>query len=341
MNPLISVIIPIYKVEKYLRRSIESVLNQTYRNLDIILVDDGSPDHCGQICDYYAKTQARVRVIHKENGGLSDARNAGLAVAGGDYIAFLDSDDYYSPYFIEILYQQIVNTGAEVAVCSYEVTQELEPEDGPDFQRDLKQYQMGRFHPHVYDRKRMLLNQYDAICQDATYFIVAWNKLYKASLFRKVRFPKGKIHEDEATTYRIFDQIEKGVYLRMPLYAYYQMEDSITRKSFSKKRLDWLDALDDRIAFFEEKAEYDIVSAATRARADGAIRYFDLLIQNEKKISAEKKRMKQCVKQALNLHRRHKEVKKDYLTSKNRLGYRLFLLCPSLYVKLLFRDQKG
>lgn len=103
MKPLISVIIPIYGVEKYLNRAVDSVLMQTYRNLEIILVDDGSKDGCGKICDAYEKKEARVRVIHKENGGLSDARNAGLAIAGGDYIAFLDSDDYYAPRFIEIL----------------------------------------------------------------------------------------------------------------------------------------------------------------------------------------------------------------------------------------------
>ena len=100
MKPLISVVIPIYGVEKYLKSAVDSVLHQTYTNLDIILVDDGSKDGCPAICDAYAAREARVRVIHKENGGLSDARNAGIAVAGGDYIAFLDSDDYYAPCFI-------------------------------------------------------------------------------------------------------------------------------------------------------------------------------------------------------------------------------------------------
>ena len=173
MKPLISVVIPIYGVEKYLKRAVDSVLHQTYTNLDIILVDDGSKDNCPAICDAYAAREARVRVIHKENGGLSDARNAGIAVAGGDYIAFLDSDDYYAPCFIEILYRELLRADADVAVCSYETTKELEPEKGPDFAAVRAAYEQGKADITVYDRKQMLLNQYDALCPDATYFIVA------------------------------------------------------------------------------------------------------------------------------------------------------------------------
>lgn len=331
MKPLISVIIPVYNVEKYLRRAVDSVLSQTYKNLEIILVDDGSPDECPAICDAYASKEARVRVIHKENGGLSDARNAGIDVAGGDYIAFLDSDDYYAPCFIEILYNELVKADAQVALCRYEVTEQLDVTDGPDFKRVAEDYKEGKTESRVYDKKQMLMNQYDAHCPDATYFIVAWNKLYKASLFKKVRYPKGKIHEDEATTYRIFDRISRGVYVNTPLYAYYSMPESITRAKFHVKRLQWFDALDDRIAFFEEKGETEVWSAAVRARADGAIRYYYPLTKTCPGERGQAKRLKGYVKQALSYHRMEKKQQKGFLRFVTVIGYRLFLVSPGFY----------
>lgn len=331
MKPLISVIIPVYAVEKYLSRAVDSVLAQTYTNLEIILVDDGSPDNCPAICDAYAAKEARVRVVHKENGGLSDARNAGIKIAGGDYIAFLDSDDYYAPCFIEILYKELIKADAQVALCRYEVTEEMEVKDGPDFATVRRAYMDGETECMVYDREQMLLNQYDAICQDATYFIVAWNKLYKASLFKKVRYPEGKIHEDEATTYRIFDQITRGVYVKAPLYAYYSMPDSITRAKFHVKRLQWFDALNDRLSFFEEKGEEAAWRAAMRARADGAIRYYYPLVKYCKKERREAKRLKGYVRAALYENRCKKEQQKGFLPFVTRMGYRIFLVSPLFY----------
>ncbi|MBQ8200019.1 MAG: glycosyltransferase [Lachnospiraceae bacterium] len=331
MKPLISVIIPVYGVEPYLRRAVDSVLRQTYSNLEIILVDDGSPDGCPAICDAYAAKEARVRVIHKENGGLSNARNAGLDVAGGDYIAFLDSDDYYAPFFIEVLYKELLKNDAQVALCPYEVTDAMEPSQGPDFAARKKQYADGEVDCPVYDRGQMLLNQYDALCGDATYFIVAWNKLYKASLWKGVRYPKGKIHEDEATTYRIFDKVQRGVYVKLPMYAYFSAPESITRARFSVKRLEWFDALDDRITFFEEKEEMSALTAAVRARADAAIRYYYPLVRECPGERKEKKRLKKYVKTALEMDRSGEKPKKGFLGFVKRTGYHLFLAAPGIY----------
>lgn len=331
MKPLISVIIPVYEVEKYLKRAVDSVLAQTYTNLEIILVDDGSPDGCPAICDSYAAKEARVRVIHKENGGLSDARNAGIDIAGGDYIAFLDSDDYYAPCFIEVLYEELKKADAQVALCRYEVTDELSVSDGPDFNSVFLQYKQGNVSSEVYDREEMLLNQYDAKCCDATYFIVAWNKLYKTSLFKNVRYPKGKIHEDEATTYRLFDKITRGVYVNAPLYAYFSMPDSITRARFHVKRLQWFDALDDRIAFFSEKEEMPVWKAAVRARADGAIRYYYPLVKECPREKKAAKRLKGYVKEALWLDKNGNGQQKSFLRFVTKVGYRVFLVSPGLY----------
>lgn len=339
MKPLISVIIPVYGVEKYLTRAVDSVLGQTYTNLDIILVDDGSKDNCPAICDAYASREARVRVIHKENGGLSDARNAGLAVAGGDYIAFLDSDDYYAPFFIEVLYEQLCSEHADVAMCRYEVTEGLRAVDGPDFASQMERYRRGNVETQTFSRSALLLNQYDALCEDATYFIVAWNKLYKASLWKHIRFPKGKIHEDEATIYRILDQAEKGVYVKMPMYAYFSAPGSITRGAFSLNRLEWFDALDDRISFFLGKEEYDCAKAALRARADGAIKYYYPLRKAFPKQKDAAVRLRGYVREALHTDRCGEPDRCGFLSLRTRMGYRLFLLFPRIYGVLTQRNQ--
>ena len=250
MEQCVSVIVPIYMVEPYLKRAVDSIRNQTYQNLEIILVDDGSKDQCGRICDDYAKADNRIVVIHKENGGLSDARNAGLDVAHGEYIMFVDSDDYIAPDCVETLLKCLTEHDADVSMCSYAVTDSTEYDESIWLKSDGHEYDGS---VEICDRRKLLSNLYDANHKDATYFIVSWNKIYKASLWDGIRFPKGKIHEDEATTYKIYDRAQKGIYLHKPLYGYFSAPDSITRAKFNIKRLQWMDALDDRIAYFENK----------------------------------------------------------------------------------------
>lgn len=322
MQPMISVIVPIYKVEPYLIRCIKSIQNQTYTQVEIILVDDGSPDNCGKICEEFAAKDERICVIHKENGGLSDARNAGLSVAKGEYIAFVDSDDYIAPTFLETLYKHLVETDSDVALCSYQVVAGEEVSIKQDKEPLVS----------VYDRKELLLNLYDANHEDATFFIVAWNKLYKRSLWEQVRFPKGKIHEDEATTYQVFDLCKKGVYVKVPLYGYFTSDSSITRDAFSLKRLHWMDALNDRIAYFEKLKEEQLVACSIRARADGAIHYFYPLQQLDGKTGQYQKEMTQLksyIRIALKENKRFHN-----LTFSNQLGYRIFLVSPWFYQKL-------
>ena len=322
MEPMISVIVPIYNVEPYLIRCIKSIQNQTYTNVEIILVDDGSPDQCGKICEDFAKLDERICVIHKENGGLSDARNAGLEVAKGEYIAFVDSDDYIAPNFLETLYKHLIETDSDVALCSYQVV--TGEEISVDKAKEPSVY--------VYDRNELLLNLYDANHEDATFFIVAWNKLYKRSLWEKVRYPKGKIHEDEATTYQIFDLCKKGVYVKSPLYGYFTSDSSITRDAFSLKRLQWMDALNNRIFYFENLKEEQLVACSIRARADGAIHYYYPLAKLDDKTGQYKKEMAQLksyVKIALKENKRFRN-----LTFSNKLGYGIFLVSPWLYKKI-------
>ena len=164
-TPLISVIVPVYRVEEYLERCVKSILSQTYKNLEVILVDDGSPDQCPAICDAWAEKDARVKVIHQENKGLSGARNAGIDAASGEYLAFVDSDDYVSPHFIEELYQLLQDTGCAIGQCrfSYVKGDGLVEEGDSAF--------------CIY-RGESLMEQLYGPEEKATYFVVAWNKLY-------------------------------------------------------------------------------------------------------------------------------------------------------------------
>ena len=203
MNKLVSVIIPIYKVEPYLIRCLDSVVNQTYKNLEIILVDDGSPDKCPQICDEYAKKDNRIIVIHQENGGLSAARNAGLDICKGEYVSFVDSDDWVAKEYIEDLFNICQQENSEIAICNHiRVNDSQIPYEDNDLY--IKSY-----------RSLDALNILIYKAPDS--FVVSWGKLYKKELFNNVRFPLKQIHEDEFTTYQLFFYSKKISYIKNSL----------------------------------------------------------------------------------------------------------------------------
>ena len=182
MQPLITVIIPVYKVELYLERCIESVRNQIYTNLEIILVDDGSPDNCPQICDDYAKRDNRIIVIHKENGGLSSARNSGLDIMTGQYVTFLDSDDFFHNEFVFHLYNLAEKYDADLVKCGYIKG------SGTKFNKQNTKEVI-----EIYDRRSVFLKYKNKIA--------AWGLLYKTILWANVRFPVGMLNEDDITTW--------------------------------------------------------------------------------------------------------------------------------------------
>ena len=322
MHDLISVIIPVYKVEKYLCRCVDSVLEQTYTNMEIILVDDGSPDNCPVMCDEYARQDSRVKVIHQENAGLSGARNAGIDMAQGQWLAFVDSDDYLAADFLERLYQACVDTGSSLSVCRWEyVHGETIPEHGTGETR-------------VYTGREMLANLY---VPDGSYFVVAWNKLYRKELFEDIRYPLGRIHEDEATTYRIYDKVKKAAYVDRSLYDYFVTPVSITR-GFNPKRMDWVTAVAERLDFFEQKGYTELMVPGLQALADGSIDIWfglrDQLPGSEK----QQEEIRTLIREGL---RRVKKYGKFPL--RTEIGYRLFLTWPGLYRKLLnqVKDENG
>lgn len=322
MHDLISVIIPVYKVEKYLCRCVDSVLEQTYTNMEIILVDDGSPDNCPVMCDEYARQDSRVKVIHQENAALSGARNAGIDMAQGQWLAFVDSDDYLAADFLERLYQACVDTGSSLSVCRWEyVRGETIPEHGTGETR-------------VYTGREMLANLY---VPDGAYFVVAWNKLYRKELFEDIRYPLGRIHEDEATTYRIYDKVKKAAYVDRSLYGYFVTPVSITR-GFNPKRMDWVTAVAERLDFFEQKGYTELMVPGLQALADGSIDIWfglrDQLPGSEK----QQEEIRTLIREGL---RRVKKYGKFPL--RTEIGYRLFLTWPGLYRKLLnqVKDENG
>lgn len=225
---LVTVIVPVFKVEPYIRRCIESITAQTYTNLEIILVDDGSPDSCGSICDAHAETDSRITVIHKRNGGLSDARNAGLECMHGAYVTFVDSDDYVSPEYIERLYAALKENGADVSVCGEAFVGENP--DGSTFpmKRPLRDL-IGSINMTKEEALSCMLRQdfFDAS---------AWAKLYRSDFFSDVRFPVGYAYEDIGTTHRLLLKSQNVTYIGDHLYFYLQRNGSILHTGGSSKR---------------------------------------------------------------------------------------------------------
>ncbi|MBD7913312.1 glycosyltransferase family 2 protein [Clostridium cibarium] len=245
MNELISIIIPVYKVEEYLRRCINSVLKQTYKNLEVILVDDGSPDRSGEICDEFAALDNRIKVIHKKNGGLSDARNAGIDICEGEYIAFIDSDDWVHDKYIENLYKLLKKTNSDISVCNFIKTA-----------KDKVDIYISNEEIYEYTKIEALEQFVDKFYVQ---MVIACGKLYKRNLFREIRFPVGRLHEDEFITYKVIFKAKKIVLTTAQLYYYWQREDSIMGSGFSLKgRLDALDAFEERGNFFDSIKEMEL-----------------------------------------------------------------------------------
>ena len=236
-NDLISIIIPVYKVEKYLEKCIESVFKQTYTNLQIILVDDGSPDNCGKICDEYAKKDSRIEVIHKANGGLSDARNVGISKAKGRYIGFVDSDDYIKEDMYEILLNLIKKYDADVSICNlYDVI------DGNECIRNKENGI--REYSRIDILKEILL--------DKNIQSYAWNKLYKKELFDEIKYPIGKKYEDIGTTFYLFEKCNKIVVTSEPEYYYLKRADSLVNNVTESTILDYTEIIIQRYLYIKQ-----------------------------------------------------------------------------------------
>lgn len=266
-------IIPIYKVEDYLERCVNSVLAQRYKNIEIVLVDDGSPDRCPQICDQYAKKYGNICVIHKSNGGLSDARNAGLEyvyknIASNDYITFLDSDDFVHPLYSEKMISLCEENGCEIAQCGYEKGC-ADTFSGEKNKNDL----------HITDAQSALLGY--------TLKTQCGSKIFKAEIFHDLRFPTGVLNEDEFTTYKAVFAAKKVAFTNEKLYYYFQRDTSIMDEIAKKlknnpHRYDYLVAYSERIKFFEEKnLPLQVMKTHEKVCTDIILRYCEQMYINK------------------------------------------------------------
>lgn len=239
-NELISIIVPVYNVEKYIDKCINSILLQTYQHIEIILVDDGSIDNSGVICDNYQKKDCRIKVIHKKNGGLSDARNVGIEFSKGKYITFIDSDDYIEKNYIEFLYKILKTNEAEISICDFKYISEYE--------RLMNKISNSK-KEIIYSKKEALKE----LCTDKTFPNSAWGKLYLKNLFEDIRYPKGRIFEDIPTTYKLFSKCNKIVYGDWALYNYLYREKAISKSEFNLRRLDAIDFTNEMTNYIEKE----------------------------------------------------------------------------------------
>ena len=324
---LVSVIIPVFNEIQFLNEALESVLNQSYKRLEIIIIDDGSTDGSGEICDEYSLIDNRIRVIHQTNAGLSAARNIGLDIAKGDFIAFIDSDDAYHFRFIEIMVNTAVREKADIVVCKYSVHHTMKKMDISKFERTKMDRGGG-----VYNRIECINSLVDG---DIDSF--AWNKLYRRELWNNIRFPYGRVYEDFATTYKVINNSTILCTVDQPLYYYRKHEGSITG-SFSQKNVeDRIIAGSEFISFIEENVPeiFTIEQLAKRQRSNlnAMIRLF-LNYYNQNS------RLKTLDKYGENL--RHQiidtgtgmNVKKCRL--RTRIGYKMICYCP-LVLTFLYR----
>ena len=321
MNDLISVIVPVYKVEKYLNRCVESIVNQTYKNLEIILVDDGSPDNCPQMCNEWAKKDSRIKVIHKQNGGLSDARNVGISEATGIYITFVDSDDWLDLDCIEFLYGQLIVNKVCLAICHFRTVN-----DNKILKDDCKN------DTEVISAKEYLKR---ILCWDCASVTIC-GKLFEKNLFNDVKFPQRKLYEDNGTTHKLILKCDKVVASRKTKYNYFMRNGSITHRKFDKKNFDYIE-MTDLLCADVLKVYPDLLSVALCFRCDIRIGLLGQMV--------EAKEYKQERQQMLGFLR---ENKKNYLCDsdksfKSKIVFCLMVVDYRLYcvVKKVWNVVKG
>lgn len=298
----ISVIVPVYNIEKYIERCVKSIINQTHTSLQIILVDDGSTDSSGKICDKLKNEDARIEVIHKTNGGLSDARNCGIDRAHGKYIAFVDGDDYIDEDIYEILYKVICDYNADIVSCGFY-------EEFTD-----------KTNIRCYNKETMVLNQlgaYEALFEDKL-GISSCNKLFRKEIFSNVRYKCGIQSEDIELLYRALHHVQTVVCANVIKYHYCHRAGSITTKGFNKKSMDILYTLDAVIDFIEQNYP-QISSQAYAYQAQWLLNHYRCLYSSGK--------VNKFIEEKLFIEEKIKDNLKVYLNNKHLWWGNSYLLC--------------
>ena len=319
--PKITVIVPVYDVEKYLDRCVDSILNQTFTDFELILVDDGSPDNCGKICDEYAKKDNRITVIHKENGGLSDARNVALDMifnkSDSEWLTFIDSDDWVHPNCLEIFYNFAVKADLPIIMAEVFVTNgEVE---FPQFKEEYLSVE------RVNDAFRNVKLDPPSVC----------GRLYKKELFKDVRFPFGKLFEDRFTSYKLLFRFEKVGVVNFPLYYYFMNDDGITHAKWSPRMLDNLEAAENQLAFFKATGNSEMYDYITDD-------YINHCIYNLKQIGngEDKAKYRNIVRQKLRKTLKKEKRKRGFSVKKNFNYYKYaYPFIMKVYRRLFMRKS--
>jgi len=314
---MISVIVPVYMGERWLPRCIDSIRNQSFSNLEIILVNDGSPDNSGKICEEYASVDDRIKVVHKENGGLSDARNTGIASSSGQYIMFVDEDDYIHPDMAHILFRTMQETNADIVLCDFMPVPDEAKIDYPAIMQVEE--------PICFEGREVMNQLHYRNLQT----VVAWNKLYKRAVFDEHGYIKGRVHDDESAIHYILHACKRTAYIKEKLYYYVQREGSITSKRNWLYYSDtWL-ALEERLAFLKEN-EYEEMASFTK----GHMLHYAVTNYRNIKGSTQAKAIAREMRKVFKELFTHDDVRQR-LSSKVMRKYRCFAthpVCCSIYV---------
>lgn len=317
-KPLISVIVPIYKVEKYLDRCIQSIINQTYKNLEIILVDDGSPDNCPKMCDEWAKKDKRIKVIHKENGGLSDARNNGIETSNGEYLTFIDSDDYVDQEYVLSMVKRILNDNSDMVISSHKVI-----------------FDNGNIIDKATNERCCLNSEtiLERMLYDNGIDVSAWAKLYKKSLFDDIKFPIKRLYEDSATTYKLIDKSSKISINYISNYNYIIRNNSISQCDFNLKKMDLILSTEEMCSFISSK--YPKLEKACNRRLMYA--YLSTLSQ----LALSNTRFKNVEKKLMNYIKTNRKIvlKDKKIPKRDRLGL-ISTMFGFKFYKFIWRSYK-
>lgn len=315
----ISVVVPIYNVEKYIRKNVDSIINQTYKNLEIILVDDGSKDNSSNICDLYKKKDKRIKVIHKENGGLSSARNAGIEEATGDYVAFVDSDDYIEPNMYEEMYEASQKFSCDIVTCSYKYVYDDGSVKYINSDTENREYD---FFSAI--KEMNIFSKFD---------MSACTKLFKKELFDNIRFPVGKLSEDYYVMYLLFEKASKIYYIAKPYYSYFQRKNSITKSN--KINHDFMYAALEQMDYLEKKYPDELTNISHAAFLSANLTVYDFYLKNSVKCPK-----KMISKFKNNVRNNYKYVKKANMYGiKKKIQFILFMYCVPLY-NIIFKLYK-
>lgn len=321
MHLLVSIIVPVYKVEQYLDRCVNSIVSQTYQNLEIILVDDGSPDSCGELCDLWANKDSRIHVIHKTNGGLSDARNAGAKIASGEYILFVDSDDWIAPEMVEKMTKAMEQNNADMVICQF-----------------YSAYPDGRTERHYTNGKNLLLTAEETISlllEDKVITNHAWRKMYKKKLLKSDCFPAGVNYEDIYAMPELILACQKIYYLDEPYYFYFRNESSITGTASYKNSMDHYKSAQHSYSIIKNRCPA-LAKKITAAQAQTILVIATNLIKTEKNYHLTS--LKRDVYGEL--RKNAKELHGSGLTKKRKILFLSFKISPRCFLMLCWIKDK-